>query len=212
MKAPFFSRLYCKAGLAAIAACSLQSIHAQTTIKDMAGRSVTVPAKVERIVGLGPGALRLISYLQATDKVVGVEDIDKGSPVGRPYALANPELAKLPRASKGGPAEINKKPDLEALLSVNPQVIFVTYMQPAVADDVQKTLGVPVVVLSYGDGLGTFNKTLQDSLTLAGKIVQREQRAASVNSFIQQAQQDLQKRGNFLFLLVRDIQANRQLL
>ena len=194
MKAPFFSRLCCKAGLAAIAACSLQSIHAQTTIKDMAGRSVTVPAKVERIVGLGPGALRLISYLQATDKVVGVEDIDKGSPVGRPYALANPELAKLPPASKGGPAEINKKPDLEALLSVNPQVIFVTYMQPAVAHDVQKTLGVPVVVLSYGDGLGTFNKTLQDSLTLAGKIVQREQRAASVNSFIQQAQQDLQKR------------------
>lgn len=66
-------------------------------------------------------------------------------------------------------------------------------MQPAVADDVQN-IGVPVVVLSYGDGLGTFNKTLQDSLTLAGKIVQREQRAASVNSFIQQAQQDLQKR------------------
>lgn len=51
MKAPFFSRLCCKAGLAAIAACSLQSIHAQTTIKDMAGRSVTVPAKVERISG-----------------------------------------------------------------------------------------------------------------------------------------------------------------
>ena len=102
MKALFFSRLCCKAGLAAIAACSLQSIHAQTTIKDMAGRSVTVPAKVERIVGLGPGALRLISYLQATDKVVGVEDIDKEAPLADLMHWLTPSLPNCPAPARAG--------------------------------------------------------------------------------------------------------------
>ncbi len=171
------------------------NVQAQTVrVTDMAKRSVTVPATVNRIVALGPGALRLITYLQATDRVVGVEDQEKGSPAGRPYALAHPELARLPRATKGGSAEINKKPDLEALLSVRPQVIFATYMDARLANEVQQTIGVPVVVLSYGNGVGSFDHALNESLRLAGKILQRAQRAEAVIAFIHQAQQDLQKR------------------
>ena len=76
------------------------NVQAQTvSVTDMAKRSVSVPATVNRIVALGPGALRLMTYLQATDRVVGVEDLEKGSPAGRPYALAHPELARMPRAS-----------------------------------------------------------------------------------------------------------------
>ena len=171
------------------------NVQAQTvSVIDMAKRSVSVPATVNRIVALGPGALRLMTYLQATDRVVGVEDLEKGSPAGRPYALAHPELARLPRASKGGSAEINKKPDLEALLSVRPQVIFATYMDARVANQVQQIIGVPVVVLSYSSSLGTFDHSLNESLRLVGKILQREQRAEAVVAFIQQTQQDLQKR------------------
>jgi iron complex transport system substrate-binding protein len=178
-----------------VLAASSWSVQAQTiSVTDMAKRSVSVPATVNCIVALGPGALRLITYLQATERIVGVEDLEKGSPVGRPYALAHPELARLPRASKGGPAEINKKPDLEALLSVRPQVIFATYMDARVANQVQQTIGVPVVVLSYSSSLGTFDHTFNESLRLAGKILQRESRAEAVITFIQQAQQDLQKR------------------
>lgn len=71
------------------------NVQAQTvSVIDMAKRSVSVPATVNRIVALGPGALRLMTYLQATDRVVGVEDLEKGSPAGRPYALAHPELAR----------------------------------------------------------------------------------------------------------------------
>ena len=178
-----------------LAASTGLAAHAQNlTVTDMAKRSVQVPANATRVVALGPGALRLLTYLQATDRVVGVEDIEKASTVGRPYALAQPQLAKLPRASKGGPAEINKKPDLETLLSLRPQVIFVTYMDARVANEVQKTIGVPVVVLSYGGSLGTFNDNVHDSLRLAGKILQRDQRAQAVSTYIRQAQQDLQRR------------------
>jgi len=118
------------------------------TVTDMAGRQVTAPHDPQRIICLGPGALRLIVYLDAQSKVAGVEDMEKSNPGSRPYWIAHPELADLPRCGPGGPAAINKKPDLEAVLSVNPQVIFITYMDASLADAVQASLGIPVVVLT----------------------------------------------------------------
>ncbi len=77
---------------------------AQTrSILDTAGRRVDVPADPQRIVCIGPGALRLIVYLEAQNRVVGVEEMEKANPGGRPYWLAHPELAKLPRIGPGGP-------------------------------------------------------------------------------------------------------------
>ena len=76
-------------------------------VTDMAGRQVAVPLDPERIVCIGPGTLRLIVYLQAESKVAGVEDMEKMNPGGRPYWLAHPELADLPRCGPGGPASIN---------------------------------------------------------------------------------------------------------
>ena len=60
-------------------------------VEDMAGRSVSVESPVQRIVCAGPGALRLITYMNVQDKVVGVEEMEK-DPTGRPYAYANPCL------------------------------------------------------------------------------------------------------------------------
>ena len=108
--------------------CGLCRADQTVTITDMTGRVVTAPYDPQRIVCIGPGTLRLIVYLQAESKVVGVEDLEKAHPGGRPYWLAHPEMAALPRCGAGGPASINKKPDLEAVLSVRPQVIFITYM------------------------------------------------------------------------------------
>lgn len=165
------------------------------TLTDQAGRQVSVPFDPERIVALGPGALRLVVYLQAQAKVVGVEDMEKKSPIGRPYWLACPELAQLPTCSPGGPASINKKPDLEALLRVKPQVICVTYMDAALADDVQRTVGLPVVVLSYGT-FATFDETVYEALTIGGKVLNREKRAQEVVAFIEASRKDLQQRSS----------------
>ena len=159
-------------------------------VTDMAGRSVKVPQDPARIVCIGPGTLRLIVYLQAESKVAGVEDMEKMNPGGRPYWLAHPELAGLPRCGPGGPASINKKPDLEAVLAVKPQVLFITYMDGPLADKVQQILGIPVVVLSYG-AFAAFDETVYDALRLAGRILNRDQRAADVVAFIESLRQDL---------------------
>jgi iron complex transport system substrate-binding protein len=168
---------------------------AQQTLKiqDMAGREVSVPKDPGRIICIAPGTLRLIIYLQAKDKVVGVEDIEKKFPRLRPYWMANSELGRLPSIGPGGPNAINREPDLEKVLAARPEVIFISYMERATADALQKKIGVPVVVLSYGP-FGTFSNVVYDSLRVAGKILDKERRAQAVIDYIEDAQKDLMSR------------------
>lgn len=162
-------------------------------ITDMVERKVTVPANPQRIIAIGPGALRLICYLDARDRVVGIENFEKVRGQGRPYWIASPDLKDLPVIGPGGPQHINKEPDLEAVLKVKPDVIFATYMKPATADTLQKKIGIPVVVLTYGT-FPAFNEKLYESLKVAGKILVKEDRANAVIDFIAGAREDLLKR------------------
>ncbi len=162
-------------------------------ITDAAGRTVAVPATVRRIVCLGPGCLRLIVFLGATDRVVGIERFEIAHKTGRPYRLAHPELLTLPVIGPGGPKSINQEPDLEAVLKVAPQVIFATVMDKAVAQAMQDKLGIPVVVLSYGK-FARYDPKVFDSLTLAGNILDTPERARAVVAFLQNAEADVRAR------------------
>jgi len=168
-------------------------LSAALSVTDMSGRTVEVPENPERIVCLGPGTLRLIVYLQAQDKVVGVERMEKKFSNGRPYWLAHPELHELPVCGPGGPASINQKPNMELLIKLGPEVIFITYMKPGLAREVQATLDIPVVVLSYGT-FANFDETVFKALKTAGKVLHRGNRADVVIRYIQSTRMDLRKR------------------
>ena len=179
MKRKLWVFVSCCVLLMAMMAVERASAVETITITDMVGRQVETPSDPERIICLGPGALRLIVYVQAQSKVVGVEDMEKMNRRGRPYWLAHPELWDLPRCGPGGPASINKQPDLEAVLALSPQVIFITYMERQTADRLQRTLNIPVVVLSYGS-FATFDETIYEALDIVGKILNRRTRAGEV--------------------------------
>ncbi|MEJ2726336.1 MAG: iron ABC transporter substrate-binding protein, partial [Deltaproteobacteria bacterium] len=117
------------------------------TVTDMSGRQVTLSKDPERIICISPGTLRLILYVGGKSHVVGVEDIEKANPKTRPYWIANSELSRLPSIGPGGPNTINKEPDLEKVLAVNPDVIFISYMDKVKAEALQKKIGIPVIVL-----------------------------------------------------------------
>lgn len=163
------------------------------TVMDMGKRTVEVPSNPQRIVCLSPGTLRLITYLGATNRVVGVEDFEKTRPSGRPYMLARPELAKLPTIGPGGPGSINREPDLEAILKVRPDVIFISYMEPDNAEALQRKLGIPVVILTHGR-FASVDELMFESLRVAGKILQADQRADEVIEYIENARKDLHTR------------------
>lgn len=78
--------------------CLLSPAHSAMTVTDAMGRDIILPDKIERLICSGPGCLRLVTYLQATDMVVGVDDMEsrRSRFDARPYALAHPEFKKIP--------------------------------------------------------------------------------------------------------------------
>lgn len=163
------------------------------TVRDLTGRAVTLSGKPERIICICPGSLRLAVYLQVQDRVVGMEDMEKRFPQTRPYYIANPQFSDLPSIGPGGPNSINKEPDYEKILSVKPDVIFVSYMEAGLADRVQQTVGIPVFVISYGP-FGTFSDKIFESMLAMGRILDKKERAAAVVDYIQGVKRDLLER------------------
>ena len=158
-------------------------------VEDMVGRKVGIPNNVDDIVALGAGTLRLVDYLNSTDKIVGVEEIEKKEKhlKGRPYILANPELSNLPSV---GPKHGG---DPELIAAQDPDIIFWSGCTVGEAKDLQSKIDVPVVVIEYGD-LGAHRDTLFDGLRILGTILDKENRANNVIQFMKEKIKDLENR------------------
>jgi iron complex transport system substrate-binding protein len=155
---------------------------------------VAVPPEVERLVALGPGALRLVAYLDATDRVVGIEDFEKR--LGRdlyvrPYASTlSDEFLELPVVGTGGPGAL---PDPEKILMCRPDLIVAIGIDPAQLDNIQAKTGVPSIYLSYGE-LGVWREEARHSLSVLGDILGRSERAAALNEYVASLEEDLKRR------------------
>ncbi len=154
-------------------------------VTDLLGREVVVPDNIERIIGLRAGALRLLVYMDAVQLIAGVEQSEKRGK--KPYLKAYPELMQLPSI---GPAMGG---DAEMILNAQPDVIFITYTTRQDADMLQRKTGIPVVALECTD-LGTDNETLFASLKLIGQVINKEERADLLISYITNNINELEKR------------------
>jgi len=164
------------------------------TLKDLAGREVAVPDTVERLIALGPGALRLVAYLGAADRVVGMEDMENRMSrelYSRPYGnTLSDDYYDLPVVSNGGPGAL---PDPERLLLCKPDLIVAVTIDAAQLDVIQAKTGVPTLYLSYGE-LGVWREEARRSLSLLGDALGRRERADALNAYIASLEQDLKKR------------------
>ncbi|MFO7795264.1 MAG: ABC transporter substrate-binding protein [Promethearchaeati archaeon] len=163
------------------------------TITDALGREVKIleAEDIDKIVGINPGGLRLLVYMEAEDLVCGVEDIEKSSQlsIGRPYLYANPHLKDLPSIGPqfGGDAEL--------ILGQEPDVIFMTYGTIEEANTLQEQTGIPVVALGYGEIFGDLQlDSFYDSLDLLGEILAKKSRADELKDYIDNLIEDLDNR------------------
>ena len=162
---------------------------------DFANRTVKIPDNVSRIVALGPGMLRLIAYLNATNLLVGVEASEQlWDPLGRDYAMAYAELfKKLPVVGLGGP---RNPPDPEKIRAVRPDLVIVhkLYAQMYDPDRLSREVGAPVIVLDYGRAGYLDIGSIKQALKLLGKVLHREERARELCNYIDELVSDLRRR------------------
>ena len=176
--------------IATSANAAMADVHGQSFVIDAAGRTVTVPAQVKRIVTLG-GALRFVTYLQGLDTVVGIEALEK-KPVdaGRLYGLVTADRARnITVVGEGGPG--GKLPDFEQVLSVRPDMIITAGFDTAQAETIQQKTGIPVLILSTAATAALDLKKIKEALSLLGRIIDRKQRAEAVIAFIDRIERDL---------------------
>ena len=148
---------------------------AMQEVTDMLGRRVEIPKEIDSIIGVGPGALRLLVYMDLVDKVSGIEDVELRP--GRPYTFACPELIEKPVIGPymGGDSE---------LIAMNqPDLIFMAFSTASDANDLQKRSGVPVIGLNSGN-LRNARDTLFRAFDLIGDITRHTGRANSLKKFI----------------------------
>ncbi len=113
-------------------------------VTDQIGRQVHVPDVVNRVVILQHQTLNIAVQLGAMDKVVGVLDEWKKQ-LGANYVRLAPQLPGLP--TPGGLTKVN----IEELLKLKPDVVFVTNYAPADMVKQIEDSGLAVVAISLLD-------------------------------------------------------------
>jgi iron complex transport system substrate-binding protein len=170
------------------------SLYAESiTVTDLFGREVTISEKVEKLVAVGPGALRLVSYVRAQDMLVGREMFeDKLDKSIRPYTYAFPKnYYDLPVISAGGPG---KMPDVEKIIAVAPDVIIASAFTKEQLNLISEKTQIPVVGVDYGDvGHASLGK-VKDSLRLLGYITGRQVNSQMIMNRMAMMTQDLLER------------------
>ena len=161
-------------------------------ITDLIGREVEiVPGSYTRVVCIGAGALRLYTYINGSDFLCGVEDIENKTlqsrpkmfdSVALPYHIAYGDVfATLPSCGVGGPQA--QVAEAEKILACNPDIVISEYEDVDKSNALQEQLGVPVITLKPGQSV--FADPFKGTLRLLGKVFGKEDRAEEIISFVE---------------------------
>lgn len=155
--------------------------------------TVEMPQKpVERVICSGSGMLRLMVYMQAADRVVAVEQAEKGTRRMTPYRLASPFLKDLPVFG-----ESHGRDHAEAIVSLPqpPELIFRTQVPGTgvAPEELQRRTGIPVLELAYGN-LEEERDVLYNTLRQMGEWLGKTERAEAVIAFLEGEIAELQRR------------------
>lgn len=174
--------------LGTLLSLSAFSSMAARQITDQLGRQVTIPDQVDRVVVLQHQTLNLLVQLDATSKIVGVMANWKQQ-LGDGYARLAPRLLKTP--ALGDLTHV----DLESLVALHPQVVFVTNYAPKEMIEQISQAGIAVVAISLRedkpgeadkmnpemtDEEQAYNQGLKTGITLIGEVVNRQKQAAAL--------------------------------
>jgi len=190
------------AGLCVIALCSCAGCvgtpdagDGTINITDSFGRVVSIPDNPEKIAVSGSGSMRYFVYLDAVDRVVGVDYSDSALNIypedPRPYMLANPEILNISEIGAS-----RSVVDGEKLLTSGADILFVAASSEASiesANEIQDKTGIPVVLFYTGD-YATQKDKVCDSLEMLATILHKEDRYQELMTYFTSVENDLTSR------------------
>lgn len=157
-------------------------------VTDQLGRTVTLPDHVNRVVVLQHQTLNLLVQLDAQESIVGILSSWKKQ-LGEHYIRLAPHLVDLPMP--GDLTQVN----IESLLKLQPQVVFVAnYAPPEMITQIEQA-GIPVVAISLRqDQAGeankinptmtdedtAYNEGLKTGIHLIGDVMERQKQAQAL--------------------------------
>lgn len=163
---------------------------ATKSVTDAYGRTVDVPADVQRVATIGSGA-RFVVYAGAQDKLVAVTEMETRSSNSRPYTIVHKDLfANLPVTSNGNHL-METSVNTEEMLKADPDVI-VSSRSAAECDELQQTMGIPVVGISYQNQL--FSDDVCTSISCVGEALGTSDHAQATVAKIKEWEADLDAR------------------
>ena len=138
------------------------------TVKDMAGREVTLEKQPERIVSGYYISSSACIALGLTDKMVGIEDKSAKRPI---YKLAAPALIDLPNVGSA------KAFDLEACIATEPDLVILPMRQKDTAQTLQE-MGIATLLV-----LPESHEQLIEMFTLIGTATNTVKQAEKLISY-----------------------------
>ena len=149
---------------------------------------LALPDHITRVVVLQHQTLNLLVQLHAAEDIVGVLSSWQKQ-LGPQFARFMPEIGQL--ATPGDLTQVN----IESLLALRPQVVFVAnYAPPAMIAQIQQA-GIPVVAISLrhdaageknkmnptmADEEQAYNAGLMEGIRLIGEVVERQPEAEAL--------------------------------
>ena len=142
------------------------SVQAQgvVSLEDQTGEEVEIETPVERIVCLNPALNEILAILGAEDRIVGINEGTEFPPVFEGILEV------------GGSS---RNPQVEKIIELKPDVIIADTMLDEEVRKQFESFGIPVVVERASE-LNRLPKVIEN----LGKIVDNEDRAEELNSFI----------------------------
>lgn len=149
-----------------------------TKVVDCAGREVEIKGEVNRIVDLTfLDGVRTLVELGAQDCLVGMSEMDHQAYDGtlsHCYVIVSQAAPELKDIANVGD---HTDPNIEMILSLKPDVVFVCWNMGEYAEMLEKQLNIPVVCVSC---YGSFT---YDVFEIVGKVVGEEKRAQELIEF-----------------------------
>lgn len=145
-------------------------------VTDALGRRVSLPDTIGRVVCIRSSAIRLVTYAGGAPFICGVEEQETRANEFT-HIFAHPDLGRRPIIGPGMGG------DPELIMTVRPDVIFMSSTTVGDADELQKRTGVPVFTVEYGD-IGRNRPIFYRSLEQIGEVLHTKGRVDSLVAYI----------------------------